>query len=104
MARTLRCLIGRHQWCTVTDAGGYDADCWVCGKHRRVKAGDVHRDVKAQHEAARARDEALASRDSIRYVFANGGAPIATLRASGSGGFSVRPRRAGRRARARDTS
>jgi len=104
MARNLRCLLGRHQWCTVTNAGGYDADCWVCGKPRRIKARVVHRDVKAQYDAARARDEALGIRDG--YVLAHmSTAPFATLRASGSGGYSVRPRRRGsRRARARDTS
>ena|SRR5690349_22950610 len=103
MTRNLRCLLGRHEWCTVTNAGGYDADCWVCGKARRVKARVVHRDVKAQYDAARARDEAFASRDS--FVLANGTAPIATLRASGSIAYPVRPRRRGsRRARARDTS
>ena len=103
MARTFRCLVGRHQWCAVTNVGGYDADCWVCGKHRRVKAAVVHRDVKAQYDAARARDEALANRDS--YVLASGTAPIATLRASGAAGFSVKPRRRGkRRARAHDKS
>jgi hypothetical protein len=103
MARNLRCLLGRHQWCTVTNAGGYDADCWVCGKPRRIKARVVHRDVKAQYDAARARDEALAVRDS--YVLATGTGPFETLRASGPGGYPVRPRRRGsRRARARDTS
>ena len=60
MTRTLRCLLGRHQWRAVTMAGGYDADCWICGRHRRVKARVVHRDVKAQYDAARARDEAFA--------------------------------------------
>jgi hypothetical protein len=70
VARNLRCLVGRHQWCAVTNAGGYDADCWVCGKQRRVKAAAVHRDVRARYEAARARDQALANRDS--YVLASG--------------------------------
>ena len=103
MARTLRCLVGRHQWCTGTSVGRYDADCWVCGKARRVKARVVHRDVKAQYDAARARDEAFASMDS--YVLALGAAPIATLRESGAVGFPVRPPRRGhRRARAQNTS
>ena len=95
MARNFRCLVGRHQWCAVTVAGGYDADCWACGKRRRVKATTVHRDVKAQYDAARARDEAFANRDS--YVLSSGSAPIATLRASGSTGYSVKPRRRGKR-------
>jgi hypothetical protein len=103
MARNFRCLVGKHQWCAVTNAGGYDADCWVCGKQRRVKARVVHRDVKARYEAARARDEAFASLDS--YALALGAAPIATLRESGTVGFPVRPRRRGvRRGRARNTS
>ena len=104
MARNLRCLLGRHQWCTVTNAGGYDADCWVCGKPRKIKARVVHRDVKAQYDAARARDEALAIRDS--YVLTHlATTPFETLRASGSGVVPVRPRRRGsRRARARDKS
>ena len=67
MARNLRCLAGRHQWCAVTTAGGYDADCWVCGKHRRAKAADVPGRAKAQDEADRARETAYALRDSQRF-------------------------------------
>jgi hypothetical protein len=90
MTGTFRCLVGRHQWCEVTIAGGYDADCWACGKHRRVKARDVHRSAKAQYDAARARDEAFASRDSFVFV---SGIVIASQREAGPIGSSSVPRR-----------
>ena len=64
MTRTLRCLMGRHQWFIVGTAGGGDDACWDCGKHRRDKAEPVHRSTRDRHDAARARDEAFAIRDS----------------------------------------
>jgi hypothetical protein len=64
MARTLGCLLGRHQWCIASSAGGDDADCWNCGKRRRKKVGAAHPSTTERRAAARARDEAFAIRDS----------------------------------------
>ena len=67
MAKTLRCYVGRHQWCIASSAGGDDADCWNCGTRRRKKVGAVHLSTMDRRDAARARDEAFAIRDSLPY-------------------------------------
>jgi hypothetical protein len=73
MAKTLRCRVGWHQWCTVGVAGGGAEACWNCGTHRRTKTGPVHTSTMDRHDAARARDEAFAIRDSQTLWGGGGG-------------------------------
>jgi hypothetical protein len=69
MAKKLGCFVGWHQWyiASRSGSGGGEADCWNCGKQRRKQAGAVHLSTTDRRDAARARDEALAIRDSGQF-------------------------------------